>query len=72
MTGQANVHDTYYSHDTAADRKAETELRSIVERNPVEHYAHLMLGRTSERQGRGSEAVPHLRLAAAPSGDFPD
>ncbi|GHA98190.1 tetratricopeptide repeat protein [Streptomyces chryseus] len=51
--------------------KAETGLRSIVERSPVEYYAQLMLGRTLERQGRGSEAAPHLRLAAALSGDFP-
>ncbi|MFF3343319.1 tetratricopeptide repeat protein [Streptomyces flavidovirens] len=60
-----------YYH-SAQLRKAETELRSIVERNPVEHYAQLMLGRTLERQGRGSEAAAHLRLAAALSGDFPD
>ncbi|MFJ1749347.1 tetratricopeptide repeat protein [Streptomyces sp. NPDC088116] len=51
--------------------KAETELRIVVERDPVEHYARLMLGRTLERQGRPAEAAPHLRLAAVMSGEFP-
>ncbi|TXS49174.1 tetratricopeptide repeat protein [Streptomyces sp. t39] len=51
--------------------KAETELRAVLERDPVEHYARLMLGRTLERQGRAEEAAPHLRLAAAMSGDVP-
>ncbi|MFF7330193.1 tetratricopeptide repeat protein [Streptomyces sp. NPDC090306] len=50
--------------------RAEAELRTIVERDPVEHYARLMLGRTLERQGRGDEAQPHLRLASALAGDF--
>ncbi|MFH9548012.1 tetratricopeptide repeat protein [Streptomyces sp. NPDC051445] len=52
--------------------RAEAELRVIVERDPVEHYARLMLGRTLERQGRHQEAGPHLRLAAALAGDFPE
>lgn len=51
--------------------RAESELRVIVERDPVEHYARLMLGRTLERQGRHEEAGPHLRLASALAGDFP-
>ncbi|MFG2282568.1 tetratricopeptide repeat protein [Streptomyces asoensis] len=50
--------------------RAEAELRTIVERDPVEHYARLMLGRTLERQGRHEEARPHLRVASALSGDF--
>jgi hypothetical protein len=58
-----------YYH-SAQLRRAETELRTIVERDPVEHYARLMLGRTLERQGRGDEALPHLRLASALAGDF--
>ncbi|WP_443059772.1 tetratricopeptide repeat protein [Streptomyces sp. NBC_00498] len=58
-----------YYH-SAQLRRAETELRTIVERDPVEHYARLMLGRTLERQGRGDEAAPHLRMASALSGDF--
>ncbi|MFE6039023.1 tetratricopeptide repeat protein [Streptomyces sp. NPDC056452] len=51
--------------------KAEAELLAVLERDPVEEYARLMLGRTLERQGRSSEAAPHLRMAAALSGDFP-
>ncbi|MGD6740836.1 tetratricopeptide repeat protein [Streptomyces sp. BH106] len=58
-----------YYH-SAQLRRAETELRTIVERDPVEHYARLMLGRTLERQGRHDEAAPHLRMASALAGDF--
>ena len=50
--------------------RAESELQVIVERDPVEHYARLMLGRTLQRQGRTDEAEPHLRLASALAGDF--
>ncbi|MEV3951517.1 tetratricopeptide repeat protein [Streptomyces halstedii] len=50
--------------------KAEAELRAVLERDPVEHYARLMLGRTLERQGRNTEAATHLRMAAALAGDF--
>ncbi|GLF92941.1 tetratricopeptide repeat protein [Streptomyces yaizuensis] len=57
-----------YYHSAQLTR-AETELRDILERNPVEHYAHLMLGRTLERQGRADDAAPHLRIAAAMSGE---
>ena len=59
-----------YYH-SAQLRRAESELRVIVERDPVEHYAHLMLGRTLERQGRADEAAPWLRMAAAFSGELP-
>ncbi|WP_037682158.1 tetratricopeptide repeat protein [Streptomyces griseus] len=58
-----------YYHSAQLHR-AETELRVIVERDPVEQYARLMLGRTLERQGRHEEAGPHLRLASALAGDF--
>ncbi|MGW0763203.1 tetratricopeptide repeat protein [Streptomyces sp. NPDC002814] len=58
-----------YYH-SAQLRRAETELRTLVERDPVEHYARLMLGRTLERQGRHEEAEPHMRLASALAGDF--
>ncbi|MFD8522615.1 tetratricopeptide repeat protein [Streptomyces capillispiralis] len=58
-----------YYH-SAQLRRAESELRVIVERDPVEHYARLMLGRTLQRQGRDDEARPHLRLAAALGGTF--
>ncbi|MFE1952641.1 MULTISPECIES: tetratricopeptide repeat protein [Streptomyces] len=60
-----------YYH-SAQLRRAETELRTIVERDPVEHYARLMLGRTLERQGRDAEAAPHLKMASALAGDFPE
>ncbi|GEK02066.1 hypothetical protein TNCT1_43420 [Streptomyces sp. 1-11] len=60
-----------YYH-SAQLRRAEAELRIIVERDPVEHYARLMLGRTLQRQARHDEAAPHLRIAAALAGDFPE
>ncbi|MBT2369879.1 tetratricopeptide repeat protein [Streptomyces sp. ISL-10] len=59
-----------YYH-SAQLRRAETELRAVLERDPVEHYARLMLGRTLERQGRPDEAAPHLRMAAAMGGEQP-
>ncbi|MDQ0994342.1 putative Zn-dependent protease [Streptomyces sp. V3I7] len=58
-----------YYH-SAQLRRAEAELRRIVERDPVEHYARLMLGRTLERQARHEEAASHLRIASALAGDF--
>ncbi|MER6489752.1 tetratricopeptide repeat protein [Streptomyces griseorubiginosus] len=60
-----------YYH-SAQLKRAEDQLRLIVERDPVEHYAHLMLGRTLQRQGRESEATPWLRMADAFAGEFPD
>jgi Flp pilus assembly protein TadD len=45
--------------------RAEEQLRVLVDRDPTDHYAHHVLGRTLERSGRFSEALPHLRLAAA-------
>lgn len=35
----------------------------LLEHDPNEPYAHLLLGRAMQRQGRRSEAQPHLRLA---------
>jgi predicted Zn-dependent protease len=49
--------------------KAEDELRAVVALDPVESYAHLMLGRTLQRQGRADEAATHLRIAAAFAGE---
>jgi predicted Zn-dependent protease len=60
-----------YYH-SAQLRRAEEQLREVIDRDPVEHYAHLMLGRTLQRQGRHDEAAPWLRMAAAFSGEFPD
>ncbi|MEU7576038.1 tetratricopeptide repeat protein [Streptomyces sp. NPDC041068] len=58
-----------YYH-SAQLRRAETELLKVLELDPVESYARLMLGRTLERQGRADDAAGHLRMAAALSGDF--
>ncbi|WP_031482168.1 tetratricopeptide repeat protein [Streptomyces bicolor] len=58
-----------YYH-SAQLRRAESELRVVIERDPVEQYARLMLGRTLQRQGRHAEAEPHMRLASALAGDF--
>jgi predicted Zn-dependent protease len=49
--------------------RAEEHLRALVAQDPSDHYAHHVLGRTLERQNRPDEALPHLRLAAAMSGD---
>ena len=57
-----------YYH-SAQLRRAEEQLRHVLDRDPVEHYAHLMLGRTLERQGRHDEAARWLRLAGALSGE---
>ncbi|MFI6938081.1 tetratricopeptide repeat protein [Streptomyces sp. NPDC050418] len=53
-----------YYHSAQLSR-AERELRTVIDLDPVEHYARLMLGRTLERQGRDEEAAGHLRLAEA-------
>ncbi len=50
-------------------QRAETELESLVADNPVDDWAQHALGRCLERQSRYAEALPHLRLAAAMSGD---
>ena len=54
-----------YYH-SAQLRRAEEELRRVLAADPVDGYAHLMLGRTLERQGgRTEEAATQLRLAEA-------
>jgi len=58
-------------YHSAQLRRAEEQLRQVIDSDPVEHYAHLMLGRTLERQGRRDEAAPWLRMAAAFSGELP-
>jgi FMN reductase len=57
-----------YYH-SAQLRRAEEQLRVVIERDPVERYAQLMLGRTLERQGRAADAAPWLRMAAALAGE---
>ncbi|MFE0460998.1 tetratricopeptide repeat protein [Kitasatospora sp. NPDC058965] len=58
-----------YYHSAQLNRAA-AELRRILDRDPAESYAHLMLGRTLERQGHPDQARPHLRLAAAMTDAF--
>ncbi|RRS01818.1 tetratricopeptide repeat protein [Glycomyces terrestris] len=53
-----------YYH-SAQLRRAEEQLREVIDRDPVEHYAHLLLARTLERQGRHDEAASWKRMAAA-------
>jgi Flp pilus assembly protein TadD len=52
--------------------RAETEMRVLIERSPDDHYAHHVLGRTLERQGRHQEALSHLRIAAAMRSGHPE
>ena len=56
-----------YYHSAQLGR-AEEQLRLIIEHNPVEAYAHLMLGRTLQRLSRDAEATRFLRLSAAMTG----
>jgi Flp pilus assembly protein TadD len=48
---------------------AEAELTSLVAEDPTDAWARHALGRALEGQSRHAEALPHLRLAAAMSGD---
>lgn len=50
-------------------QRAEADLTELVEENPADDWAQHALGRCLERQSRYAEALPHLRLAAAMSGD---
>ncbi|HEX6402819.1 MAG TPA: tetratricopeptide repeat protein [Pseudonocardiaceae bacterium] len=58
-----------YYHSAQLHR-AEAQARAILERHPAEEYAHLLLGRTLQRQSRHAEAVAHLRIAEAMSGQI--
>ncbi len=49
--------------------RAEEELTALVDEDPSDVWARHALGRALERQSRDVEALPHLRLAAAMSGD---
>jgi predicted Zn-dependent protease len=57
-----------YYHSAQLGR-AEAELRRVLERDPAEEYACLLLGRTLQRQNRPKEAEPYLRLYAAMTGE---
>jgi predicted Zn-dependent protease len=52
--------------------RAEEQLRVLVDRDPSDHYAHHVLGRTLERVGRPVEALRHLRIAAAMRAEHDD
>ncbi|MEU8590782.1 tetratricopeptide repeat protein [Streptomyces sp. NPDC048664] len=69
LTGPRLLLARAYYH-SAQLRRAEAELTALVERDPVEHYARLLLGRTLQRQGRHDEAASHLRIASALAGEF--
>lgn len=51
-------------------RKAETELRTLVEDDPADVWSRHALGRALERQSKYTEALPHLRLAAVMSDEY--
>ena len=50
-------------------QKAEIELLALIDDDPSDAWARHALGRALERQSRPAEALPHLRLAAAMTGD---
>lgn len=56
------------AYHSAQLNRAEGQLRLILEQDPSESYAHLLLGRTLQRMNREPEATGHLRLAAALTG----
>ncbi len=53
-----------YFHSAQLGR-AEQQLLLLIDRDPADHYARFVLGRTLERQNRPMDALPQLRLAAA-------
>ena len=55
-----------YYHSAQLTR-AEAAAREVIDRDPTEPYAYLLLGRTLERQSRRREAEAPLRMAAAMS-----
>lgn len=50
--------------------RAEADLRELVALDPSDAWALHGLGRVLERQARPAEALGHLRLAAAMSGEY--
>jgi Flp pilus assembly protein TadD len=51
---------------------AREEFAAVVERAPVNDFAHFCLGRSLEKTGRPDEARRHLALAACMRPDRPD
>jgi predicted DsbA family dithiol-disulfide isomerase len=50
--------------------KARAALEGLVESDPSDSYARLLLGRTLHRQGLADEAATHLRLAETMTPDY--
>ena len=46
-------------------REASVEFQAVVDRHPVNDFAHFCLGRSLEKSGRTREARKHLALAAS-------
>jgi tetratricopeptide (TPR) repeat protein len=46
-------------------RDASVEFQAVVDRHPVNDFAHFCLGRSLEKSGRRKEARMHLALAAS-------
>ena len=51
-----------YYHSALLDPAIEA-ARDVLASDPHEPYAHLLIGRSLQRQSRPVEAAPHLRLA---------
>jgi Flp pilus assembly protein TadD len=49
--------------------RALAALEELAAGSPGDPYVQVLLGRTLQRLGRGGEAVPHLRMGAAMTGD---
>jgi Flp pilus assembly protein TadD len=54
---------------SAALGPAARTARRLVDLDPSDAYAHLLLGRALSRAARHREALPHLRMAAAMTAD---
>ena len=50
---------------TGRYEKASVEFQAVVDRHPVNDFAHFCLGRSLEKSGRPREARKHLALAAS-------
>ncbi|ASO18368.1 Flp pilus assembly protein TadD [Actinoalloteichus hoggarensis] len=67
LAGRAYLH-------TAQFHRAEAAFTTALELDPADHYARLALGRTLQRQGRLTEALAQIRMAAAmhPTPEYQD
>lgn len=51
--------------DSAQLRRAEAAFTRVLEIDPADHYARFALGKALQRQGRLTESLAQLRMAAA-------